>query len=134
MIPAEKAGLAQLHRILVVEDEVLVLVDTADYLRGRGFDVVEATNADDALKVLAAGIPISLVFTDVNMPGSLDGLALAQYIRMNHPTIHVVVTSGHVKAGDVPQDIAPPIGKPYALHDIGTLFETLLASNASQGT
>ncbi|MEA2816833.1 MAG: hypothetical protein QOI93_4534, partial [Rhodospirillaceae bacterium] len=59
--------------ILVVEDEILVRTVIAAYLRDCGFDVVEAGNADEAVRVLEAGIRIDIVFSDVNMPGSLDG-------------------------------------------------------------
>ncbi|MGZ5904834.1 MAG: response regulator, partial [Reyranella sp.] len=67
--------------VLVVEDEILVRTVIAAYLRDCGFDVVEAGSADEAVRVLEAGVRIDIVFSDINMPGSLDGFGLAQWLR-----------------------------------------------------
>ncbi|MBK1866770.1 response regulator [Aestuariivirga sp. YIM B02566] len=131
MIPVEKAGPHQRHRLLVVEDEVLILIDTADFLRSRGFEVHEATNADDAIRVLKSGIPISLVFTDIRMPGSLDGYGLANYIRAHHPHTLLLATSGHVRIDDCPPGFPLPIAKPYSLERITNEIEALLASRST---
>jgi len=131
MIPVEKAGTHQRHRLLVVEDEVLILIDTADFLRSRGFEVHEATNADDAVRVLKSGIPISLVFTDIRMPGSIDGYGLANYIRTHHAHTLVLTTSGHVRMEDCPPGFPLPIAKPYSLDRITAEIETLLTGSTT---
>lgn len=80
--------------ILIVEDEPLVRMIGADLLEEAGFDVLEACNADEALRVLDSRSDVKVVFTDIEMPGSLDGLALARRIRDRWPSIGVVLTSG----------------------------------------
>ena len=81
-------------RILIVEDEPLLRLVNADMLSDAGFDVIEAANADEALRLLETMHDIAVVFTDVEMPGALDGFALAKRIETRWPDIGVVVTSG----------------------------------------
>src|SRR5258708_5647926 len=80
--------------VLVVEEEVLVRLSLAATLRDEGFFVLEAANADEAVAVLASSTPIDIVLTDVNMPGSLDGVALGRYVRSTRPGLKVIVVSG----------------------------------------
>jgi CheY-like chemotaxis protein len=80
--------------ILVVEDSVVLRMSVAHYLRGTGYTVIEAGNAQDALGVLATGIHIDLVFTDIQMPGDMDGIALAEQLARDQPTLPVILTSG----------------------------------------
>jgi CheY-like chemotaxis protein len=80
--------------ILVVEDEPLIRLDTACTLEAAGFKVVEAENADDALNQIRHNPDIGLVITDINMPGTMSGLALAMRVRELWPRIRVVVASG----------------------------------------
>jgi len=79
-----------------------------------GYNVVEASNADEAIKILEARTDIRIVFTDIEMPGSMDGLKLARYVRDRWPPIQLVVTSGRHRIDDA--DL-PPCGqfvpKPY---------------------
>jgi CheY-like chemotaxis protein len=86
--------------ILVVEDEVLVRMAIADNLRGAGFTVFEASNAHEALEVLRHSSDVRLVFSDIRMPGSMDGAKFAGLIRSEYPTIKIVLTSGHLVAVD----------------------------------
>ena len=81
-------------RVLVVEDEPLLRMFNADMLIDAGFDVIEASDADEALRLLETMRDIKVVFTDVEMPGALDGFALAERIEAKWPEIGVVVTSG----------------------------------------
>jgi CheY-like chemotaxis protein len=67
--------------ILIVEDEFLIRMDAADMIRSGGFVVIEATDADQAIEILERRLDITVVFTDVHMPGSMDGLKLAAAIR-----------------------------------------------------
>src|SRR5262249_60223603 len=69
------------HCILFVEDEVLIRMAVADYLRDCGYRVIEAGNADEAIKVLCSNESVDVVCSDVQMPGSMDGFGLAQWIR-----------------------------------------------------
>jgi len=69
---------AMRRTILVAEDEILVRLDISDYFRSKGFSVLEVSNAEDAMRILKSGESISLVFTDIRMPGALDGLDLAR--------------------------------------------------------
>ena len=79
--------------VLVVEDVVLVRMVVAAYLREGGFQVVEASGADEAIRVLRA-VPVDVVFSDVRMPGATDGRGLAEWVRENKPQIKIVLGSG----------------------------------------
>lgn len=80
--------------VLLVEDETLVRIATAEHLRDAGFTVIEAVTGDEARAVLEAGVPVQLVLTDVNMPGSMDGIALAEWVGAQKDPPLVMVTSG----------------------------------------
>ncbi|ANL57265.1 response regulator [Rhizobium phaseoli] len=103
--------------VLVVEDEPLVRMVAAEFLRDAGFKIFEAANADEAIEMLHARADIHAVFTDIEMPGSLDGMGLAATIKERWPGIVVIVTSGRNQEdrGDPPLGAAF-ITKPY-LHD-----------------
>lgn len=100
--------------VLVVEDEPIILIDIADQLEAEGFHVFQAGNADIAIELLAAHPAIRLVFTDVDMPGSMDGLKLAAAVRDRWPPVRIIVTSGHrlVEITDLP-DGSVFFSKPY---------------------
>lgn len=101
---------------MVVEDETLVRALSVDELKDAGFDVVEAGSAAEALCVLSEGAAIAVLFTDVNMPGALDGLDLARLVHERWPDVRVIVTSGGGKVGlaDLP-DKGRFIAKPFSL-------------------
>ena len=88
---------ANRHVILIVEDDFLIRIDAADMIRAAGFEVVEAEHANEAIEILERGLDITVVFTDVHMPGSMDGLKLAAAIRGRWPPIKIVATSGRAK-------------------------------------
>jgi CheY-like chemotaxis protein len=115
--------------VLVVEDEQLIRMDTAASLEATGFVVHEAANAADAIRCLELHPEIRLVFTDVNMPGSMDGLALARYVRGRWPPVKLIVTSGYVKMkeGDLPEG-ALFIEKPYHAKHIAQTMNELIAA------
>ena len=100
--------------VLLVEDEALIRMDVADQLRREGFEVFEAANADQAIKLLETNSSIRLLFTDIDMPGSMDGLKLAAAVRDRWPPVRIVVTSGHrmVEVTDLP-DGSVFFSKPY---------------------
>src|SRR5665213_1405440 len=100
--------------VLVVEDEALIRMDVVDQLEGDGFRVFEASNADQAIAILAAQPDIDILFTDIDMPGSMDGLKLAASVRDRWPPVKIIVTSGHrtVEVPDLP-DGSVFFSKPY---------------------
>ena len=113
--------------VLIVEDEFLIRMDAADMIRSGGFDVVEAKDADEAIEILERRLDITIVFTDVHMPGSMDGLKLAAAIRGRWPPIKIVATSGKARlsAHDLPSD-SRFLAKPYSAQEIvGTLRELI---------
>jgi two-component system, response regulator PdtaR len=111
--------------ILLVEDEILVRLWTADELRDAGFRVVEAANADEALTRLHDGGPVDLLMTDIRMPGSMDGLGLARTVHAEWPGLKIVVASAHMQAaaGDT---IDAFFGKPYDPAIVATRIRELL--------
>ncbi|UPK31276.1 response regulator [Bradyrhizobium sp. 195] len=86
--------------ILIVEDEFLLRMDSVEVLEDAGFEVIPAVNADEAIAILSARSDIHVVFTDIQMPGSMDGLKLARFVRDRWPPIKIVATSGHVPIED----------------------------------
>jgi two-component system, response regulator PdtaR len=83
--------------VLVVEDELLMRMNAVTLVEGAGFEALEATNADEAITILEARKDIRIVFTDINMPGSMDGLKLAHAIRRRWPPIELILTSGDLQ-------------------------------------
>ena len=86
--------------ILIVEDEFLLRLDSAETIESAGFEVIQAANADEAIAILNARPDIHVVFTDIQMPGSMDGLKLARFVRDRWPPIKIVATSGRAIVGD----------------------------------
>src|ERR1700753_1945496 len=82
------------HVVLIVEDEFLVRMDARQIIESAGFNVIEAGNADEAISILERRPEIRVVFTDIQMPGSMDGLKLAAAVRGRWPPIKIVATSG----------------------------------------
>ena len=80
--------------ILVVEDELLLSWDISEALEGEGYDVIAVANADEAIKVLESRNDIRTIFTDIDLPGSMDGLKLARAVRDRWPPVHIIVTTG----------------------------------------
>jgi CheY-like chemotaxis protein len=81
--------------VLVVEDEVLVRLMIAEELRSAGYEVIEAATADQALDVLAHISDVSIVISDIRMPGSMDGVEFARLVRSEYPATRIVLTSGN---------------------------------------
>lgn len=86
--------------VLVVEDEILIRMDAVEMIASAGFDVIEAASADEAIAILQDRFDITVVFTDIQMPGSMDGLKLAAAIRGRWPPIKIVATSGFLKVDE----------------------------------
>jgi CheY-like chemotaxis protein len=120
-------GLVESRRpvVLIVEDEFLLRMDAADMVAEAGFEVVDAANADEAIKILESRRDITVIFTDIQMPGSMDGLKLARAVRGRWPPIKIVATSGHVHVGesDLPEG-GRFLPKPYSPQQVtGVLRE-----------
>jgi DNA-binding NtrC family response regulator len=115
--------------ILVVEDEALVRWATRDGMEDAGFEVHDARNADEAIQLLEANPDISLIFTDVDMPGSMDGVKLAHYVRKRWPPVKIIVTSGfkHVTPDQLPNG-SLFLSKPYQREHLRQQIETLVNS------
>lgn len=100
--------------ILVVDDEVLINLTTSDNLRREGHTVLSAHTADQAISILESRSDIQLIFTDIDMPRSMDGLKLAAAVRDRWPPVHIIVTSGHRRPGDSELPAAASfLAKPY---------------------
>jgi two-component system, response regulator PdtaR len=115
--------------VLVVEDDFLLRMDAVDIVRNAGFEAIEAANADQAIAIIEADPDIHIVFTDVQMPGTMDGLRLARFIRDRWPPIKIVATSGRLRVAeeDLPKgSIFVP--KPYSPEKIIRTFRQLTAS------
>jgi CheY-like chemotaxis protein len=115
-------------RVLVVEDEPLILSNIALHLCEEGFEVFEALNADAAIGILTDHRDIHLVFTDIDMPGSMDGLKLAAFITDRWPPVRIIVTSGKnmIEVTDLP-DGSMFFSKPYELGAITSAIRELVA-------
>ena len=101
--------------VLVVEDEGLVRLDASESLRDAGFAVLEAADAAEALDIVYSREDINVLFTDINMPGTMDGLELARCVHNHRPNIRLVLTSGAVKpSSDQIPDSGSFISKPYS--------------------
>jgi CheY-like chemotaxis protein len=80
--------------VLVVEDEPLLCLDISDWLSAKGYEVIAVTNADHAIKALEFRNDIHTIFTDIDIPGSMDGLKLAAAVRDRWPPVNIIVTTG----------------------------------------
>ncbi len=83
--------------VLVVEDDPLLRLDAVDLVEDAGLVAVEAANADEALRIIEGDPTVGVLFTDVDMPGSMDGLTLAHAVRRRWPRIAILITSGHLR-------------------------------------
>jgi len=115
--------------ILVVEDHPIVRLNALDLVRDAGFEGIGAANADEAIRILEARSDVHLVFTDVEMPGTMDGLKLAHYIRDRWPPVHLIVVSGKA----IPDESGLPANtkffpKPYNDNTIVEELTRLLSS------
>ena len=118
------------HVVLVVEDEFLIREDIKQHLIDCGYCVLDVGNAEDAIRVIETRPDIDLVFTDVRMPGEIDGIGLAEWVSQNHPQMRVLVTSGHAARDTAIVDLCKSevLVKPYALQTVAAKIEEILAA------
>jgi CheY-like chemotaxis protein len=117
--------------IVVVEDEVLVRMVIAQYLRDCGYRVFEAVNADEAVAILEDGnIDIDVVFSDVAMPGRRDGFALATWVRRHRPAVDVILTGTATRVVTAAAELCEegPLSKPYHPHHVLERIKRLVAA------
>ncbi len=117
--------------ILVVEDEVLIRAAVSEFLRGCGYSVLEAGHAREAMAILGSGAAVDLVFTDICMPGEMDGIALGRWIDSTRPGLPVFLTSGDPHCRKAAEDFA--IGgtffaKPYDLDELSRRIASALSA------
>ncbi len=118
--PAGPAEAAQ-RVVLVVEDEVVLRMAVSAHLRDAGFVVIEAVDAEEAVELLRANHKIQLVFSDITMPGTMDGDLLAEWISERYPAIRILLTSGISQRGR-----QPFIAKPYSFIELERRIEQML--------
>lgn len=119
----------QMH-VLVVEDELFIRMFVSDALRDEGYTVIEAINADEALDIIMAGKRIDIVFSDVRMPGNIDGLGLLNTLKNLSPALPVILASGHLGYKEASAEGANHIiSKPYQIETVLTLVANELAKS-----
>lgn len=119
--------------VLMVEDDTLIRDTVSDELTDAGFDVIQVGSADQAIAILEVRQDIHLVFTDIDMPGSMDGLKLAAAVRERWPPVHIIITTGKSRPMTIPVN-AMFIPKPYLTHNVVTAmrtFENMSGAGAS---
>jgi CheY-like chemotaxis protein len=130
--PADLAPTPSPERtILVVEDEVLVRLVIAEYLRDCGYRVHEAAHAQEAIAVLESpDVTIDIVFSDVVMPGNLDGFGLARWVRAHRPHVEVILTSTIDRSAEIAGmlcEAGPLLSKPYEPQGVVERIKQLIA-------
>ncbi len=118
--------------VLVVEDSAIIRMGAVDLVLSAGYEALEACDADEAIRILESRSDIDLVFTDVQMPGTMDGIKLSHYIRERWPPVKLIVASG----ATILEESSLPGGskffsKPYDDHTIADAMARLLSSEIS---
>src|SRR5580698_11558658 len=116
-------------KVLVVEDEMLLRMRAVDIVEDAGFTPIEAVNADEALAILESRSDISLLFTDIQMPGSIDGLKLAHAVHERWPSIKIILVSGQVKPSDAERPansrfFSKPLGVEHMIAELQAMVGT----------
>jgi CheY-like chemotaxis protein len=118
-----------IHTVLVVEDETMVRMPIAEYLRDCGYNVLEAADASEAIATMRTEGPVSLVFSDIRMPGKMDGVGLAEWFQSHYPSVPVLLTSGYNGGRNLPVDPISRtrfIEKPYSQTQVARQIAALL--------
>jgi two-component sensor histidine kinase/DNA-binding NarL/FixJ family response regulator len=121
----------EVPNVLIVEDEMILRMRAVDIVEDAGFRPVEAVNADDAMSILESRSDISLLFTDIQMPGSIDGLKLAHAVHDRWPSIKIILVSGQVKPSDAerPAD-SRFFGKPLGVEQMVAELQAMVGAGA----
>ena len=121
--------------VLVVEDDCLLRLIAIDVVGDAGFVAIEAANADEAILVLESRADIAVIFTDVDMPGTMDGLKLSHAVRHRWPPIKIIIVSGKTPFNDA--DLPPEtrfFSKPYSVPGLTSELRSLVAPSSTQET
>ena len=114
------------HRLLLVEDEFLIRLTLSEVLADDGFEVVEAEDGDAALALLEQPDPIAMMLTDIQLPGSLDGTALAEKARGARPDLPVIFMSGRPQNASRPHPLDTYVNKPYSPSTLSATVRRIL--------
>jgi two-component system, response regulator PdtaR len=112
--------------VLIVEDEPTLLLFAQDFLEDAGFRTLTASNADAAIAILETRDDVRIIFTDIDMPGSMNGIRLAQAVRDRWPPIQIVATSGHVSSPQLPEG-ARFFDKPFEPQNVVDAMREMIA-------
>jgi two-component sensor histidine kinase len=125
------ASSSDVPNVLIVEDEMMLRMRAVDIVEDAGFHSVEAVNADEAMSILESRSDISLLFTDIQMPGTMDGLKLAHTVHNRWPDIKIILVSGQVRpsAAERPVD-SRFFGKPLGMQQMITELQTMVGAGA----
>jgi CheY-like chemotaxis protein len=110
--------------VMVVESEAIICMEAVDLVKDAGYDVIDTSNADNALQILHSRNDIRAVLTDIHMPGSLDGMELAHFVRKRWPHIRLIVTSSPQQWDGFPANWRY-IQKPYAPEHVAAALRSL---------
>jgi CheY-like chemotaxis protein len=115
--------------VLIVDDEPIIRMDLGDMVRDAGYEVLEANDADEAVRLLEVHDAIRILVTDIEMPGSMDGLKLAAAVRERWPPVVIIVTSGRIQPAntELPSDTVF-LGKPYDAVTMSAALDTAARS------
>src|SRR4051812_7315266 len=117
--------------VLVVEDEMILRMRAVDIVEDAGFNPVEAVNADQAISILESRSDISLLFTDIQMPGSIDGLKLAHAVHERWPSVKIILVSGQVKPSETERPAGSRFfGKPLGVEQMITELQGMVGEGA----
>ncbi|WP_339032432.1 HWE histidine kinase domain-containing protein [Bradyrhizobium symbiodeficiens] len=123
----------QVPNVLIVEDEMILRMRAVDIVEDAGFCPVEAVNADEAISVLESRSDISLLLTDIQMPGSIDGLKLAHAVCERWPSIKIILVSGQVKPSEEERPANSRFfGKPLGVEQMITELQGMIGAGALQ--
>lgn len=116
--------------VLVVEDSVIIRMGAVDLVQSAGYEALEASNADEAIRILESRADIDLVFTDVQMPGTMDGIKLSHYIHNRWPPVKLIVASGKaiLEESNLPEG-SRFFSKPYSNHAIADEMADMLSGD-----
>ena len=125
--------LTSVPNVLVVEDEMILRMRAVDIVEDAGFNPVEAVNADQAISILESRSDISLLFTDIQMPGSIDGLRLAHAVHERWPSVKIILVSGQVKPSETEKPEGSRFfGKPLGVEQMVTELQAMVGEGALQ--
>jgi CheY-like chemotaxis protein len=115
--------------LLVVEDEVLIRLSVGDYLRDRGYRVLEAVSAEEAQRIFKGGEAVELLFSDIDLGNGTDGLELAAWVRQHYPAVRILLASGVTRLIEDADRLCdgPFLSKPYAYEVLAAHIERALA-------